>query len=159
MSRRGSWALSGGCCIAGHHLALREVSKRTDDVSGGPWKPPLTGKLLSTAFRALFSPKGKKMGNAEILQTALKTLTSRFPSSNLNKCVCFYIGYWGNDLAVQVAASHYGSNWRLWGRGVYLDVVEREPTQRQSPYLGSDRFLLAADRSITFLKISFYVFP
>lgn len=80
--------------------------------------------FLGTTFRALLSPKGKKMGNAEIPQTALKILTSRFPSSNLNKRVCFCIGYCGNDPAGRVAAAHYGSNRRLWGAGVYLDVVE-----------------------------------
>jgi len=57
-------------------------------------------KILGTTFRALLSPKGRKMGNAEIFQTALKTLTFQFPSSDLNKCVCFYIGYRGNDLVV-----------------------------------------------------------
>lgn len=64
------------------------------------------------------------MGNAEILQTALKILTSWFPSSNLNKCGSFYIGYCGDDLAVRIAASHYGNNQSLWGAGVYLDTVE-----------------------------------
>lgn len=72
-----------------------------------------------------FSPAGKKVGNAQILQAALKGLTSWFPSSYLNKCVCFCAGgYCGNDLAVRVAASHCGSNQELWGAGVYLDVVE-----------------------------------
>lgn len=86
------------------------MSRRTDDISGGSWKPLFTGNILGTTFRALLSPKGKKMGNAEILQAALKSLTS----SNLNKCVCFCAGgYCGNDLAVQVAALHCGSNQQL----------------------------------------------
>lgn len=93
-----------------HHLPLREVSKRTGDVSGGPWKPTLTGKLLRKTFRTLLSPKREKMEKTEMLQTDLKILTSWFPSSNLNKCVCFYLGDHGNDLAVRVAASHYSNH-------------------------------------------------
>lgn len=69
-------------------LTLREMSEKTDVVSGEPWKSPLLGKPLVTAFRALLSPKGKKMRNAEILQSVLnKILTSQFQL--LNKHVCF----------------------------------------------------------------------
>lgn len=73
----------------------------------------LTGNILGTAFRALFEPYMEEDG--ECSNSALKSLTFWFPSSNLNKCVCFCAGdYCGNDLAVRVAALHCGSSQELW---------------------------------------------
>lgn len=81
----GIWAVV--VALLSFSLTLKEMSEKTVAVAGEPQKSPLLGKALVTAFTAFLSPKGKKVRNAEILQTILKILTSWFQS--LSKHVCF----------------------------------------------------------------------